>query len=46
MPKQPIRMLLVDDDRWLLESMSDWLGGQGFNVNSATKSELRRKSVQ
>lgn len=26
------RLLLVDDDRWLLDSMIDWLGEQGFSV--------------
>ncbi len=30
------RLLIVDDDRWLLESMSDWLGTQGFAVTGAT----------
>ncbi|MGN6547481.1 MAG: response regulator, partial [Aureliella sp.] len=31
------RLLLVDDDRWLLESMTDWLGGQGFSVSGVTR---------
>ncbi len=30
------RLLLVDDDRWLAESMADWLKGEGFEVFTAT----------
>lgn len=29
------KLLLVDDDNWLLESMSMWLSEQGFRVSSA-----------
>lgn len=29
------RILVADDDRWLLESMADWLGSQGFLVQGA-----------
>jgi DNA-binding NtrC family response regulator len=29
------KLLLVDDDRWLLESMASWLGEQGITVISA-----------
>ena len=32
---QSQRLLLVDDDRWLLESMVAWLGDQGFTVTGA-----------
>ncbi len=28
------KLLLVDDDRWLLESMSQWLSEQGYRVTS------------
>jgi DNA-binding NtrC family response regulator len=28
-------LLLVDDDSWLLESMADWLSGQGFVITTA-----------
>lgn len=45
MPKQPIRMLLVDDDRWLLESMSDWLGEQGFSITSATDIKTAQREI-
>lgn len=31
----PQKVLLIDDDRWLLESMVDWLGSQGFSVAGA-----------
>jgi DNA-binding NtrC family response regulator len=29
------KLLVVDDDRWLLESMAEWLGNQGFRVQTA-----------
>lgn len=37
-PKQTVRarLLLVDDDRGLLESMGDWLRSKGFAVEEAT----------
>ncbi len=28
-------LLLVDDDRHVLESMADWLRGQGYKVDSS-----------
>jgi DNA-binding NtrC family response regulator len=31
------RLLVVDDDRWLLDSMVAWLGDQGFTVSAACK---------
>jgi DNA-binding NtrC family response regulator len=40
----PVRLLLVDDDRWLLDSMTSWLGDQGFNVTPArTVAEARQQ---
>jgi DNA-binding NtrC family response regulator len=39
-----IHLLLVDDDRWLLESMADWLKSEGFRVQSASKiAEAKKK---
>lgn len=43
----PVKIFLADDDRWLLESMSDWLCSEGFAVSTAdsienAKSELLR----
>ncbi|QDV27055.1 sigma-54-dependent transcriptional regulator [Aureliella helgolandensis] len=29
-------LLIIDDDQWLLDSMQDWLSGQGFSVVCAT----------
>lgn len=46
MPKHATRLLLVDDDRWLLESMSDWLGGQGFSVTCASGVKSAQKELQ
>jgi DNA-binding NtrC family response regulator len=41
---QRTKLLLVDDDRWLLESMASWLGDQGFDVASAsTVAQARQK---
>ena len=38
------KLLLVDDDRWLLESMAAWLGGQGFEITTAgTVSQAKQK---
>lgn len=36
------KLLVVDDDRWLLESMSDWLSGQGFRVQTAANVEAAK----
>ncbi|MEZ6138466.1 MAG: sigma-54 dependent transcriptional regulator [Pirellulaceae bacterium] len=32
---RPEKLLLVDDDQWLIESMSQWLSEQGYSVTSA-----------
>ncbi len=41
---QPTKLLLVDDDRWLLESMAGWLDEQGFEVTGAsTVAQARQK---
>jgi DNA-binding NtrC family response regulator len=34
--KTPISLLLVDDDRHLLDSMGQWLAEQGFQIGTAT----------
>ncbi|MFO0035802.1 MAG: response regulator, partial [Planctomycetota bacterium] len=34
--KSPISLLLVDDDRHLLDSMGQWLSEQGFQVGWAS----------
>ncbi len=33
---QRTKLLLLDDDRWLLDSMASWLAEQGFVVSSAS----------
>jgi DNA-binding NtrC family response regulator len=43
-----IDLLLVDDDRWLAESMRDWLNNEGYDVKIANtmgdaKSALKKK---
>ncbi len=43
------QLLLVDDDRHVLESMADWLRGQGYELDAATSymealDHLRRKT--
>lgn len=30
-------LLLVDDDRRVLESMADWLRGQGYDLDTASR---------
>lgn len=30
------RVLVADDDRWLLDSMADWLGGLGYAIQKAS----------
>ena len=29
------RILIADDDRWLLESMAEWLTGEGYSIQTA-----------
>ncbi|MFN9917475.1 MAG: response regulator, partial [Pirellulaceae bacterium] len=37
-------LLVVDDDRWLLESMADWLRSEGFRVQTASRlAEAKKK---
>lgn len=48
-PARAQRLLLVDDDRWLLESMADWLGDQGFavaGVPNIAQAKLQLRSTQ
>ena len=40
------RLLIVDDDRWLLDSMIDWLGGQGFAVTGATSTSVAKQQLK
>jgi DNA-binding NtrC family response regulator len=38
-------LLVVDDDRHLLESMSGWLGTQGFRVDSAPTAAIAKQKI-
>jgi DNA-binding NtrC family response regulator len=40
------KLLLIDDDCWLLESMSNWLSSQGYRVASANSGKSARKWIQ
>ncbi len=40
------RLLLVDDDAWLLDSMSQWLSEQGFKVSSARTISQAQKHLE
>jgi len=40
------KLLLVDDDCWLLESMSHWLTDQGYRVSTASSGKIARKLIQ
>ena len=42
----PLRLLIADDDRWLLESMADWLQGEGFQVDTADSLAKAAKKLQ
>ena len=42
----PTRLLIADDDRWLLESMADWLQGEGFLVETADSLDKAAKKLQ
>ena len=42
---RPTRLLLVDDDRHLLQSMGSWLSDQGFNVFLAENCEAARNQL-
>ncbi|GIW97323.1 MAG: sigma-54-dependent Fis family transcriptional regulator [Pirellulaceae bacterium] len=37
------RLLIVDDDQWLLESMASWLAEQGFHVHTAPNLQTARR---
>lgn len=39
------KLLLVDDDQWLLESMSDWLSEQNFQVTCAPNVDSAKKAA-
>lgn len=39
-------LLILDDDRWLLESMRDWLSDQGFCVHTASSVSEAQKVAQ
>lgn len=40
------RILVADDDRWLLESMSDWLSGNGYEVSTASNLEQALRACE
>lgn len=40
------RLLLVDDDAWLLDSMRDWLAEQGFKVSTARTISQAQKHLE
>lgn len=40
------KLLLVDDDRWLLESMAAWLGEQGLEVTTASTAAQARQKLK
>jgi DNA-binding NtrC family response regulator len=40
------KLLLVDDDAWLLESMAQWLSDQGFRVATAKTIAQAQKQLQ
>ena len=42
-PELP-KILVADDDRWLLESMADWLSGIGYQVQTASNIEQAKKA--
>jgi DNA-binding NtrC family response regulator len=39
------RLLVADDDRWLLESMADWLASEGYSVQTAGSIEETTKHL-
>ncbi len=39
------QLLVIDDDRWLLESMSDWLRSEGYLVHTADSISTAKKKV-
>lgn len=43
---QLIKLLLVDDDRWLLESMASWLSEQGFEVTPASSAGQAKQKLK
>ncbi len=40
------KLLVVDDDRWLLESMAAWLGDQKFEVTTASSVAQARQKLK
>lgn len=40
------KLLIVDDDSWLMESMGQWLGEQGYRVVTASSGRSARKLIQ
>ena len=41
--KNKARLLIADDDQWLLESMAEWLAGEGYLVQTASSIEQTTK---
>ena len=45
-PRTSASLLLVDDDRYLLESMTGWLREQGFQVETANDVDQATRGVE
>ncbi len=41
--EQKARLLIADDDQWLLQSMAEWLSGEGYAVQTANSIEQTTK---
>jgi DNA-binding NtrC family response regulator len=39
------RLLIADDDQWLLQSMAEWLSGEGYAVQTANSIEQTTKTL-
>lgn len=40
------KILIADDDRWLLESMADWLQQEGFSVETASTAAATLQAIK
>ena len=41
--EQKTRLLIADDDQWLLQSMAEWLSGEGYSVQKSNSIEQTLK---